>query len=480
MRLLILAPHPDDEVLGAGGTIIKAVSRGAEVRVCFFYDRILGHVRDEAYVAKTEAEARAAAFVLGYEDPLFFHLYEESEFVAGVTEVIKPLEILADQYRPDHVIGPFRGDLNQEHRRVAEAMRVVFRPFTRLDVKTLLSYEVPGSTCFPLYGQFNPNFFVDVSDVVTRKLDALRLYASEQREDGIHPRSNLNLRSKMETRGAEAGMAAAEAFEILYAGRRLDGLRASSLAVPILENSEDWEAHRDLVVRDLSPVGYLETVLSERVAAMLWRLGRVVRYESAAVSAAVHSAGEALQAGEDPDEAKKRVETLSRIHALKPKSHVEGEDAGTVLDLVTVALELSEKEDVEATVPDGHKGENWGDWDGWTRETLEAAVLSLRDQAGAEYATKDPWKLAIQEAEVAVTVARSTQEENALKLDRKRLQALFPPEETAEKVSRYETTLEMSLFRTIHELQRLQAARTGGPLLPPASVDVDLAVHQEG
>lgn len=260
------------------------------------------------------------------------------------------------------------------------------------------------------------------------------------------------------------------------------GLRAASLAVPILENAEDWQAHRDLVVRDLSPVGYLETVLSERVAAMLWRLGRVVRYESATVSAAIHSAGEGyyLQAGEDPERAKERVETLARVHALKPKSHVEGEDAGTVLDLVTEALELSEKEDVEATVPDGHKGDNWGDWDGWTRETLEVAVLSLRDQAGAEYAKEDPWELAIKEAEVALTVARSTHEENAVKLDRKRLQALFPPEEVAEKVSRYEAALERSLFKTLHELQRLQAVRAGERVLPPAAVDVDLAVHQEG
>ncbi len=65
------------------------------------------------------------------------------------------------------------------------------------------------------------------------------------------------------------------------------GLRASSLAVPILENPEDWEAHRLRMVRDLGAVGYLETVLSERVAALLWRLGRVVRYETDFVSAAV-------------------------------------------------------------------------------------------------------------------------------------------------------------------------------------------------
>jgi len=258
------------------------------------------------------------------------------------------------------------------------------------------------------------------------------------------------------------------------------GLRASSLAVPYLEDPEDWEVHRSLVVRDLNPVGYLETILSERIAALLWRLGRVVRYESAAVSNAVKDAEAYGPPREDPEEAQADLDTLVRVHQLKPKAHVEGKDAGTVLDLVQTALELDEKEDVTATCPEGHNGETWGDWDGWTRETLEAAVLSLRDQAAAEYATKDPWDLARKEAEVNVHVARESTNKLDAELDGKRHEALLLGEEALEKVSRYETTLERSLFRTIHELRRLQAAREGVALPPPAAVDVDLAVHQEG
>lgn len=259
------------------------------------------------------------------------------------------------------------------------------------------------------------------------------------------------------------------------------GLRASSLAVPFLEKEEDWTIHRDFVVRDLSPAGYLETVLSERVASMLWRLGRVVRYESATVSAAINTAGEDddLQAVEDPEEAKKRAETLSRVRALKPKACVSGKDVETVLDLVADALgvDLSEDKAVEALeVPDNFPDNcYWGDWDGWTREALEDTVRSIKAQAAEEDAGGDPWEEARKGADLAATLARTTQEENVVKLDRKRLQALFPPEETADKVSRYEAALERSLFKTLHELQRLQAARTGGPLLPPAAVDVDIS-----
>jgi hypothetical protein len=262
------------------------------------------------------------------------------------------------------------------------------------------------------------------------------------------------------------------------------GLRAASLAVPILENAEDWEAHRSLVVRDLAPAGYLETILSERVAALLWRLGRVVRYESAVVSIAINEAGhygrkigdlrEVLPPSEDPESAKERAETLARVRILKPTSHVDGADAGTVLSLMSEALELGE--DATADTPEGHNGEHWGDWDGWTRETLEEAVLSLKAQASAEYATADPWELAVKEAEVNALAAREAKKDRDAEFDEKRHAALLPKDEVLEKVSRYEGALERSLFRTLHELQRLRAARAGEPLLPPAAVDVDLAV----
>jgi len=265
------------------------------------------------------------------------------------------------------------------------------------------------------------------------------------------------------------------------------GLRASSLAVPILENVEDWEAHRTLLLRDLAPVGYMETVLSERVAALLWRLGRVVRYESAVVSNAINEVGnytgaigdfeEVPSPSVDPEKAQAALDTLTRVRRLKPTSHVDGEDVNTVLFLILEALDLGEKEDVKATCPEGHEGETWGDWDGWRRETLEEAVLSLRDQAAAEYAKKDPWELAVKEAEVNAQVAREAKKDRDAHLDKKRHAALLPGDEVLEKVSRYEAALERSLFKTVHELQRLQAVRAGAPLLPPAAVDVEL--HRE-
>jgi hypothetical protein len=263
------------------------------------------------------------------------------------------------------------------------------------------------------------------------------------------------------------------------------GLRASSLAVPILENAEDWEAHRKLVLQDLAPVGYLERILAERTAAILWRLGRVVRYESEVVSIAINEVGEETigPGNADPEHAKERAETLARVHRLKPTAHVEGLDVGTVLDLVAEALDVDledEKVSDQVKVPEDFPAGYWQDWDGWTRETLEAAVLSLQELAADEYAPADPWEETLKTAKNAVKIAHASQEAHAAHLDKRRREALLPSDETLDKVSRYETTLERFLFRTLHELQRLRAARSGAPLLPPTAVDVDLAVHQEG
>lgn len=262
------------------------------------------------------------------------------------------------------------------------------------------------------------------------------------------------------------------------------GLRASSLAVPVLESPEDWEVHRTLVLRDLSPAGYLEAVLAERVAATLWRLGRVVRYESDVVSNAIRAAEEDYLGphGEDPEEEKGRADTLVRVRGLKPAAHVDGADVGLVLDLVAEALGVDledEKVSSQVEVPENFTGDYWQDFNGWTREDLEKAVQSVKGQAPDEASEVDPWDAAETVARTRVDIARAGHEKKAAALDRKRREALLPSDETLEKVSRYETALERSLFRTLHELERLRAMRAGGPLLPPAAVDVDVAVHEE-
>lgn len=131
------------------------------------------------------------------------------------------------------------------------------------------------------------------------------------------------------------------------------GLRAFSLAVPLFENAKDWKVHLALTVRNLEPQGYVEMQLAIRVAYLLWRLGRVARYESEVISIAMQEAQEATdddsdeedgktlhELEEDMRDAEKTTETLARVHTLKPSAKISGEDAHTVHDVVATSLGL--------------------------------------------------------------------------------------------------------------------------------------------
>lgn len=268
------------------------------------------------------------------------------------------------------------------------------------------------------------------------------------------------------------------------------GLRAVSLAVPFLENPEDWRVHHELVVRDLAPVGYLETIFAERIAALLWRLGRVVRYETEVVSLAM-TEGEAVSLHTPTlqdlknflETAEEKGETLARVRGLKGKAHVSGEDAALVLDAVADALGVDlypeDGEPLEVSIPGVPEEEVWEDFDGWTRDKVEAGVRAIHAHRTDAYPlTVDPWALALGRASSAKTVALLQYQSEEDRVDRNRRRALLPSEKTLDKVSRYETTLERSLFRTLHELQRLQDARSGRPVLPPVALDVDVVVSE--
>ena len=216
MRILVVAPHMDDEVLGAGGVIARHVEDGDDVAVCFVAHRVYGHTFDEARNAAERACAIRARAVLGYGDAVFLDLPDE-RLDLSLQQIIIALERIVDASRPDIVYLPHRGDNNQDHRAVFEAARVVFRPVATPYLRRLLCYEVPSSTdqSPPLpETAFLPNAYVGIEHVLDRKLEAFHAYESERREFP-HPRSERAIRNLAERRGIESGFAAAEAFVIL-------------------------------------------------------------------------------------------------------------------------------------------------------------------------------------------------------------------------------------------------------------------------
>jgi len=213
--ILVIAAHPDDEVLGCGGTIAKHAATGNVVNVAFLADGVLsrGSENNEALQAR-QAAAQKALKILGAQPPTFDTFPDNSMDTVPLLEVIKSIESLIAEHQPDMVLTHHLGDVNIDHRRIHEATIAACRPQTGHPVKTLMFFEVASSTEWQVPGSapaFAPNWFEDISATVDRKLAALEAYAMELRA-WPHPRSVEGIAALARWRGATIGVEAAEAF----------------------------------------------------------------------------------------------------------------------------------------------------------------------------------------------------------------------------------------------------------------------------
>lgn len=222
--ILILAAHPDDEVLGCGGTIAKLADQGAIVHVAFLADGVFSRVGDAVAQQKEvhvrRAAAKKACDILRVKSVSFGEFSDNRMDTVALLDITKVLEELIAEHKPEVVFTHHAGDVNIDHRCIHEAVVTACRPQRGHPVKTLLCFEVPSSTEWQLPGSapvFAPNWFVDISDTIERKLAALDAYATELR-DWPHPRSLQGVDHLARWRGATVGVDAAEAFML---GRQL-------------------------------------------------------------------------------------------------------------------------------------------------------------------------------------------------------------------------------------------------------------------
>ena len=208
-KVLVIAPHTDDEVLGVGGTIIKYLNDSHKVHVCFVA------LRETSSKRTQHREARDAKKVLGYQDITFLDL-PDGYLDERVIDIVQPLEEVFKTYKPTTVYTCNGTDTNQDHQAVFKATMIVCRPHcTR--VKRLLSYEVPSSTdqMPKAHSEFRPNFYNALNHMhVLQKTMAMKKYKSELR-NYPSPRSLEGIETYCKFRGLEVSEPFAEAFMIL-------------------------------------------------------------------------------------------------------------------------------------------------------------------------------------------------------------------------------------------------------------------------
>lgn len=217
MRVLCLAAHPDDETLGAGGTLLRHAADGDETFLA------VATVAYEprwpaATIARKRAECLAAAAELGVRDVRFFEYRTMHLNALPAIELSDAVNRLVQELRPDVVYAPPLDDLNRDHAALCEAAIVATRPGHGPAPRLLYSYEIPTTTRLNAAPRWQANTYVDVARHIDGKLAAMSHYASELRPPP-HPRSLDAIRLFAQERGVAVGFAYAEAHMLLRALR---------------------------------------------------------------------------------------------------------------------------------------------------------------------------------------------------------------------------------------------------------------------
>jgi N-acetylglucosamine malate deacetylase 1 len=212
-RLLVVAPHPDDEVLGAGGTIARLSEAGAEVVVAVVTKGAPPLFAADK-VAKVRAETQAAHARLGVSRTVFLDHPAARLDQVPHHELNRTLGDLVREVAPDTLLLPFVGDMHLDHQLTFVSSMVAARPHGAAFPGRILCYETLSETNWNapfMAPSFVPTVFVDISAQLERKLEAMRLYASQQR-DFPHERSLAAIRALAMFRGSTVHREAAEAF----------------------------------------------------------------------------------------------------------------------------------------------------------------------------------------------------------------------------------------------------------------------------
>jgi LmbE family N-acetylglucosaminyl deacetylase len=222
-RVLVVAAHPDDEVLGCGGVLARHVANGDRVNVLLVADgegsRLTAaavDVADTQYEMRRHA-ARQAATILGTCEPKFLNLPDQRLDTIALLDLTREIERELFANEPQIVYTHHFGDLNEDHRRVAQAVLTACRPLPGARLRRLMTFEVLSSTEWGVGvapSPFQPTCFVDISAYLEIKMKALKAYDAEMRAFP-HPRCYEMIRALAELRGATVGVTAAEAFQLI-------------------------------------------------------------------------------------------------------------------------------------------------------------------------------------------------------------------------------------------------------------------------
>tara|TARA_B110000014_G_scaffold56853_1_gene38393 strand:- start:198 stop:842 length:645 start_codon:yes stop_codon:yes gene_type:complete len=209
MNVLVIAAHPDDEVLGMGGTIRKLSKDGNKVRLCVVTEGATAQYNDKKMILERKNACLKSSKILGISEVDFLEFPDMSLDTIPHLEINKSLEKIIKSFKPFIVYTTPENTLNKDHTLVYESTLVATRS-TSTKIKKIFSYEIPGPTKDP----FKPNYYENIKKELDLKIKAMKCYKSEI-EKFPHPRSIEMINVNSLNRGMEAGLPAAEAFQAI-------------------------------------------------------------------------------------------------------------------------------------------------------------------------------------------------------------------------------------------------------------------------
>jgi LmbE family N-acetylglucosaminyl deacetylase len=217
--VLVVAPHPDDETLGCGGTLMLLKNKGYQINWLIVTDVFEDFGFLKKRVETRNDEIKAVAEIYGFDNVIRLGVPTSKVDELTKGELVSKISNVFNEIKPNMIFLPFVNDVHTDHKLIVEAAISCSKWFRYPFIEKVLYYETVSETDFNIdttAAKFSPNVYIDISDYLAGKLDAMKIYESEL-EDFPFPRSEQTIMSLAYLRGSQCGAKAAEAFELLRA-----------------------------------------------------------------------------------------------------------------------------------------------------------------------------------------------------------------------------------------------------------------------
>lgn len=215
-KALVVAAHPDDEILGCGGTIAKLISKGSKVKILFMSNGVSSRSSNiKNSIKNRKNAAKKSSKFLGCLNPIFYDFPDNKMDSVPLLKIIKKIENVINDFKPDTIFTHFNLDLNVDHQVTSKAVITAARPQRLCSVKNIFFFEILSSTEWLIntLPKLNPNYVVNIEKFLNKKKKCLSFY-SEEIKPSPHSRSFQCIDAFDKFRGETNGFNYAESFHI--------------------------------------------------------------------------------------------------------------------------------------------------------------------------------------------------------------------------------------------------------------------------